>query len=434
MLFAIFGIRPLFYDRFDEEAWYGKYMPSPEGETLALLVGLTAIAGIGIGAAMMNGRAAKARKKHRSFGSQFRAPIRFTAKEVLLATLAASGAYVGVLTLMAGSQIFSQLRQGRSAEVAIGGLPEIVLMVPMTGSTAAAIFLLANRHRKLSKAEFIVLLASISTSIALVSQLGNRRFIIPTILIPVVASLIRRPARVRLWHIPAALITVLIMATIPMVRAAGARNPNESLLGAAWRYLRDEGISGTIRPIFASYDTEMFDYVAILAPRMQEEGYGWGRGTLLEFVTRPIPASWGSTTSWSNELLTKLFGGGCGEPFCPVASFPGVMFFDGGLILVAVGSLIMGAFLRSLAIAWQYNSHLSFKKLMSVVIASAFALIAMRTNTIHAAWWCLYTIGISYLVYFYAAAKRPPRKREFKSGFSEQGTRLENGERSMLNI
>lgn len=434
MLFAIFGVRPLFYDRFDEEAWYGKYMPSPEGETLALFVGLTAMVGIGIGAAMMNGRVAKARRKYRHSATQLHAPIRFTAKEVLLATLAATGAYVAVLTLMAGSQIFSQLRQGRSAEVTIGGVPEIVLMVPMTGSTAAAIFLLANRSRKISKTEFIVLLVSISISIALVSQLGNRRFIIPTILIPVIASLIRRPTRVRLWHIPAALIAVLMMAIIPMIRAAGARNPNESMLEAAWRYLRDEGISGTIRPIFASYDTEMFDYVAILAPRMHEEGYGWGRGTILEFITRPIPASWGSTTSWSNTLLTRLFGGGCGEPFCPVASFPGVMFFDGGLILVAIGSLAMGAFLRSLAIAWQYSTNLSFRRLLSVVIASAFALIAMRTNTVHAAWWCLYTIGISYLVYFYAMAKRSPRKRQFIPADSGRGTSLENEERSMLKI
>lgn len=413
MLFAIFGIRPLFGDRFEGEPWYGMYMPTQEGENIAILVGMMAALGIAIGATCMNGRATKAKKRNMKSPIRTPAPIRFGTKDVLIATFTAAAVYIGLLVAMAGVQILGQLRQGRSAELAIGGIPEIVMIIPMTGSISTAVFLLASRKRRILIPEVIILVIAIFISILLVSQLGNRRFIIPAVLIPVIAALIRRPSRVRPWHLIAATISVLMLAIIPMVRAAGARHPDETMLGAAWRYLQKEGLSGTIKPVFVSYDTEMFDYIAILAPKLSQEGFGWGRGILLEFISRPAPGGMTTATSWSDALLTKLFGGGCGDPFCPVPSFPGVLYFDGGLVAVALGSLIMGALLRLLAIAWQYNANLSFTRLMTVVIASAFALIAMRTNTVHAAWWCIYAIGISYAVYLYALSRRPARRRRY---------------------
>lgn len=411
MLVAIFGVRPLFNDRFDEESWYGIYIPSQEGESIALLVGAITMASFTLGALIMGGRVKKAAYANTQKSELSKIGIRFTAHHILAVTICATVAYVGLLTVLAGPGIFNQLRNGRSTGLAIGGVPEIVMMVPLSGSIAVALFLLTNKQRRINGTELLIALTAIISSVMLLSQLGNRRFIIPAVLIPIIASLIRRPVRVKLWHVAATVASILILAILPMVRSAGARRPGEGLVDALWRYLRDEGFTGTIRPVFASYDTEMFDFIAIVAPTLEQDRFGLGRGTLLEFMTRPLPGSWVPGTPWSEVVLTQFFGGGCGNPVCPVASYPGVLFFDGGFVLVALGSIAMGAFLRLLAIKLRYNKHLSTTEMLYIVIAASFSLVAMRTNTVHAAWWALYTMLIAFSIYTVVSflRTRPPQ-------------------------
>lgn len=399
MIVAIFGVRPTFKDRFEEGPWYDMYVPTVEGQHISLLVGVIAIVSFSIGTTIAQRTTRREARLDQFRSCQSTKQIRFTAGQVIALSAISAFTYVAALTAFAGPGIFSQLQNGRSADLAIGGIPEIVMIIPLTASVAAAIFLLTHKNRRLLAVEIIVLLMATITSVTLVSQLGNRRFIIPAVLIPLTAALIRKPARVKLIHIGLATVGVLLLATIPMVRAAGARRPGEGLLSAGWRYLQEEGPSGVIRPIFVSYDTEMFDYIAVVAPTLESDRFGWGRGTVVEFITRPLPATWIDGPAWSNSLMTQFFGGGCGDPVCPVASLPGVLYFDGGLTLVAVGSLIAGIFLRILSAKWQYNKLVSIKTQISVVIISSFALIAIRTNTIHAAWWVVYSLMIAYAVY-----------------------------------
>lgn len=398
MLVAIFGVRPLFDDRFEGGAWYGRYVPSAEGETLSLLVGVLATVGLALGALATQGKVAHMAKRGNNHTGQSQHKVYFTAKRVLVTSLVSTLAYIIMLTALAGPSIFRQLSRGRSSDLQLGGIPEIVMMTPMTASLSVAIFLLAHRHRKLLGHEIVILLTAATSSLILFAQLGNRRFIIPAILIPAIAALVRKPMRVKLWHIAIAAVGIVLLAIIPMVRAAGARRPGEGLLAAAWRYLQNEGILGTIRPIFVSYDTEMFDYVAVAAPALEKLGFGVGRGTLVEFITRPLPERLAPTQAWSDVVLTELFGGKCGDPFCPVASYPGVLYFEGGLAIVAIGSFAAGMFLRTIASKLQHNGALNLPTLMNTVIISAFALVAIRTNTVHAAWWILYTIAISYAI------------------------------------
>lgn len=399
MLAAIFGVRPLFSERFSEGPWYERYTPSPAGEELALLVGMTGILALTIGVAAsrtpINTSVTPRLQSRQEIA-------RLSIGHVAIATMVATISYLGALMLLAGPGIFGQLRNGRSADLAMGGIPEFVMIIPLMASVSTALFLLTHRKRHLRFAEIIILLGATCTSIALVSQLGNRRFIIPAALIPLIAALIRKPTRVKLWHAIVALAGVLLLATIPMVRAAGARRTGEGLLSAAWRHLKDEGISGVIQPIFASYDTEMFDYIAIVAPTLNLSDYGWGRGTVMEFIFRPLPSSWMTEQAWSDKIMTRFFGGGCGDPVCPVASWPGVLYFEGGLFIVAIGSFLAGFLLRKVSIKWQYNRNFSVRTQLYVVIVASFALIAMRTNTVHAIWWILYTLIIAYVLYIAA--------------------------------
>lgn len=394
----------MFVGRFEEGAWYSKYVPTEEGVSIALIVGAMALIGFSLGAASVRrqGRSTKAGLAISHTKNVER--IYFPAGFVVLAALGGTATYVVALTLFAGPGIFGQLRNGRSAEVNIGGTPEFVMFLPLTGAIAVALFMLGNKYRKLTRLEILIAVLAVTTSLALVSQLGNRRFIIPAVLIPVISALMRRPARIRLWHIVVSFVGVLLLAIIPMVRAAGARRPGENLLSASWRYLHEEGFSGVLRPVFVSYDTEMFDYIAIVAPGLDGSAYGWGRGSLLEFATRPLPESWNGNPAWSERLLTQLFGGGCGDPVCPVASLPGVLYFEGGFIVVLLGSVATGAFLRSLAVKWKYNGNITIGSQLCVVIISSFALVAVRTNTVHASWWILYSLLIALVLYSLAKA------------------------------
>jgi len=403
MLIAIFTIRPVFTNRFDELAWYGFYLPDQAEETLALGVGITALIGLLLGVFLARLRPRKLQAlEDRSGGLRSYDGWSFSRGKLVFATVAGLGAYVALLVAVAGPDVIRQLAGGRSSEVALAGVPEIVMMIPLAGSIAAAIFILGAKDRELVFLDIVLIIGSAAASILMVSQLGTRRFIIPAMLLPVLAALIRKPVRVKAGHIIIGAVAILFLAIVPMVRAAGARRVGENLATASWRYFQEEGIGGVLRPVFASYDTEMFDYIAVSSQGLSGDQYGLGRGTVLEFITRPIPSFTGigeiTGVPFSDQMIARLFGGGCGEPFCPVASVAGVLYFDGGFILVFLGSIAFGMGVRAVANRWVYSQGLTPFQMFAVVSVSSFALVAARTNTIHTMWWCIYTLIIGYVI------------------------------------
>ncbi|RWZ68639.1 hypothetical protein ELQ92_05415 [Labedella populi] len=120
---------------------------------------------------------------------------------------------------------------------------------------------------------------------------------------------------------------------------------------------------------------------------------------MVEFLTKPIPGN-GPGTAFSGQVLTSIWGGGCGFPNCPVASVAGVLYFDGGLVAVAVGSLLFGMLVvRFLAGRWAFNAVLADLGAAIVAVVSGFALVGARGNTVHAMWWCIYTLVVPFLIY-----------------------------------
>lgn len=405
MLFMIFGIRPLFVGRFSERTIYG-YTPTDSGEQTALTVGVVCMGAFAVGTFF----ASRSPKKLDQLAS--RSPsasgrlLNISARQTLLIAFGSVGVYLAIIFVLAGPRVISALGAGRSADPSLTGVPELVLLFPMGGSLAAALFLMSRRGVSITRTEGLLLLTACVTSIVLLSQLGNRRFLIPGVLIPVIALLMRRSVRLRLVHVALAFGAFLFIAIIPMVRSAGARLPGETLLTATARYLGTQGIGGVLSPVFASYDTEMLDYIGIAADRIQgasAPGFGAGRGTFVEFLTRPLPGLLHLPTPYSDALLTSIYGGGCGDPVCPVASVGGVLYFDGGVTGVLLGSILFGIGLRWLSVMWVTNKRLTPISATIVAIFSAFALIMTRTNTIHAIWWAIYASLLSGAIYFTAS-------------------------------
>jgi hypothetical protein len=399
MLVAIFAVRPLFANRLDD-GFYG-YAIDVASVERAIVIGTICMAAFGLGVFFATARPAK-QAKLAALPARTRRGATITAGSALLVTVAGAAVYVGALVTLAGWHTVTAMSGGRSAEASAAGVPEIISVLPLAGSISVSLFVLARGSTPIKRGEAVILITCVTVSLIMVSALGTRRFMIPAVLMPISAALIRRPAKLRLWHVPVGFVGLLFVAIVPMVRSAGARLPGENLMTASLRYAFEQGIEGILEPIFASYDTEMLDYIALASSRIHAGwlSFGLGRGTLLEFILRPVPGSRLSQAPWSDQIIINLWGGtGCGHPYCPVASVAGVTYFDGGFPSLIVGSFCFGFALRWLATRWFYNRHLGDFRSTVVAIAGSFAMVAARTNTIHAIWWCIYTLIIACVIY-----------------------------------
>ena len=307
MLIAIFAVRPLFAHRLND-GFYGYTLDTHSVER-AIAIGATCIGAFGLGVFFATARPAK-QAQLMALPARARRRTMITAGGALLVTIAAVALYLVALLMLAGSRTITALAGGRSVEASTAGLPEIILVMPLAGSISVSLLLVARGATPIKRGEFVMLLACVAISLVTVSALGTRRFMIPAVLMPIIAALIRRPARLRLWHLAVGFVGLLFVAVVPMVRSAGARLPGENLLTASFRYASEQGIEGILEPIFASYDTEMLDYIALASSRIQAGwlSFGFGRGTLLELILRPVPGSMLGQAAWSDEILINLWG------------------------------------------------------------------------------------------------------------------------------
>lgn len=422
VLSFIFGARPVFkatmpdaIEASGRDPWYLYEQPiTPLGWDIALWVGICALVTFTLGVVVLSFARRPGRPLARDTGpwsAQERVDTwSFGATACLVTAVGGTVINFGAIAAIAGPQTVLTMFGGRSAESTVPGLPEAVVIAGMSGSLAAAVLLISKRNTALLPAQWAAVVFSVALSVFQVSLGGNRRFLIPALLIPIIAFLVRKPQRVTLPWVVAAGIGAVFLAVVPMVRSAGARLPGENLFSASWRYITEEGPLASVLPVFTSYDTEMIDYIAVIAPRLGgDQPWGWGRGTLLEFLEHPLPSGGldGSTTTqvFSDEVLSGVWGGGCAEAVCPVSSVAGVSYFDGGFLGVAIGCFLFGAVLRLLSNLWSRADELSDSTVVVVVVLSAFALVAARTNTVHATWWAMYAVGFA-LVPFWVLRSR----------------------------
>lgn len=351
MLTAIFGVRPLLMASAGAYDFYGG--SAEQGFQVASNVGFVAVAAMCVGYLLALSRTRKKGLDTRELHATSPNPRSITTLRVRFKlALAVAGSFVGFWFLImafvgGGFSFIGQLFAGRSADVILRleNVPSIVPALPVVAALIAAnARVVTERERILIRGERIAYWLVILMAVVPPAALGTRRFLIPSLVagaIGVVAARWGKRVSLRMLAILASAFVVL--AILPFVRSAGSRTGRTDLAGAIGDYFSAGGLQGVLDGFFLSYDTEMFSYISYVAPTLGESiPYGMGRLTIVDILISPIPASLSPFSTWSNEILTRLFGGGCAEVFCPVPSLPGALYFDFGFIGVAIGMFAVG--------------------------------------------------------------------------------------------
>lgn len=418
ILYAIFAIRPLYTDRFlpsklSGSGFYG-FIPTLDGQMTASVVGLLLLWSIAAGVLWSNAAGGFWQTQHKQEGqsagnlwgglqSEEAMPQHLRPSRAVAVTLLALAFYAAILIQFMGFAGFLAMAGGRSAEAATGSVPQIVMTIPIAGSVAGALLILTAPTVHFDAARWLAIGFCVSTSLMMTSQLGTRRYIIPSVLILATALLMRRPVRARVWHLAVGLGVLIFLVTLANTRAAGARMEGENLFGATIRTVHDFGVRDLAAFFFTSYDTSMYDYIAVLAPDL-ESGYlklGLGSGTVGEFFANPFPAALTPFVERSTELKAHLFNYACIGPGCPpnpVISVGGTLFFDWGYLGVVIGGVVVGLVIRALAYRWSRAATMSTSQNIITAVIGSYAMIAARTDTVWAIWWCIYTLIIAAAV------------------------------------
>ncbi|MBY4225580.1 oligosaccharide repeat unit polymerase [Rhodococcus fascians] len=387
ILVAIFGVRPLVVDYGAGPRLYGYSTNS--GLLEATIVGLIAIIAVICGYLVVRPAAASCEinqqnsmRRINSVAKLGESPVTrvlagclaFILLWVIL--MAARGGGIDALIGMAGG------RSAASSRI-VEDLPLAIYCLPAASTLTAATWR-ALRERNgwsLSSSEKLIYWIIVLVSLLPPLMLGNRRFVLPCVVAAVIAANLsprRWNARIKIWQLSLAVFVFLLLAIVPFVRSSGSRNEGDSLIEALFAFIQTEGVGGVLTNFFTSYDTEMLDYIAYVAPRLGGElDYGLGRGTLQDVLLTAVPARIADTQSWSNEVLITLFGQPCGSGICPVPSFAGTAFFDFGYIGVVILGLVVGGLCRLFETAIIRPAGFG---LVAVLVVGALPATAIRGN------------------------------------------------------
>ena len=445
ILVAIFGIRPLLVVGEPNHLFYGRDVS--EGYWTSVVVGALAISALGVGywlwpsrrisndsqehppanlggADLSGGRGIMFAVSRVSIGALATVCIGLVLAWTLLMVALAGG--TGVLSTMAGG------RSGESS-LAIENLPIIVYSLPAAAAYTAAFWRIVVERSigSLDRSSKLVFWGIVLLSLGPPALLGNRRFILPCVIAAVIAANFptkRWNARITPLKVFASLAVVTILASIPYVRSAGSRQSGDNLIDALVSYVQAEGFTGVFTNFFRSYDTEMFDYIALVSPGLgSTTPYGWGRGTFMDVAVSALPAQAVDTPAWSNQILIDTFGQTCAAGVCPVPSYAGTAFFDFGFVGVALLSVICGVLFRAFENSFHRSGGLA---LLALLIAGSFPATAIRGNY-PSQMWIAFNIfvltAISLIILRLLAKPVPADVRHVRGRKAPIGTRRDMG-------
>jgi oligosaccharide repeat unit polymerase len=403
MLLSIFAIRPLVASG-DDFDLYG--LDASSGAGYAEKVGTIALVCLALGAVL-------ARTK-RSIMWPLRAEAEPSRRELrspwAVVALAVAGGVVtvAVLALIGGSAaLHGYFVSGRSAQLtsALSGLPTFVSMISFLGAAAAAVYAaVIVQSRRFTRREVAILSFGIAVSFLLNVSTGNRRALIPIILVPISVVLLARAGRLSKVILGLGVVAIFFFATLPFVRSEGAR-PGANVFAASTQFATANGLGLVAHDFFVSYDTEMFNYVAFVGPRLGESiPYGNGQAFFGELITFPFPASASPQDNYSDVMLQRLFGKNCAQGVCPVPSAPGVFMLDFGFLGVAVGMTVVGWFYRRVETSGALG--LTPASLVAAGVVAGYAPILIRTYSPDAVWWEIY-FGVLCWVSFKVLVLKP---------------------------
>lgn len=260
--------------------------------------------------------------------------------------------WLGLQIFLGGGVDYLQvLFAGRNSvnEEIQSGVPNVVGALPMVGALAVCLSRVRCGDAPLGARTNLYFWIAIAICVIPPTALGARRFLIPTLIAVAISLAVPR------WRsiIPPRFLIVgvcvlVVLMVIPFVRSEGSRTQSASFAGATIDYLVNEGLSAPIEQYFTSYDTEMLNYIAL--GEVARDGtfpYGYGRATIGEFFVTALPQSTTPLNAFSDDFLLYNYGGKCGQPYCPVPSFVGLLMADLDLVGVVIGMTILGVVLHA---------------------------------------------------------------------------------------
>jgi hypothetical protein len=300
-----------------------------------------------------------------------------------------------------GSDLVDGLRlfAGGASPVLIerwAGTTEYLSSSPVLASCAATLLGIATSWR-MSRRQVILAAAFVAYPLVVFYVSGDRRFMIPTAGVPIVAWLLmtgRRPGRrILLLAVPAAF---AVLTAIPFVRWGAAQ---EGAGGLAAAFI--QGIGNPVRAVdrfILGPDTSMFSALAVEVRVLREPAdFFYGRATVGDLILAPIPHLLvpGKPQTARDELLTSAYGNPCQVitgGVCDDFSIIGTAYQDFWVPGVAA---LMAAFGAASAAIWSRWRRVGNDPRTVVVLVAwvVFIPIIFRAGFMPAAAWCLYFLA-----------------------------------------
>lgn len=264
---------------------------------------------------------------------------------------------------------------------------------PILAACAATLIGVFLRWR-LTRLQLILVVVLIAYPSIVFYLSGDRRYVLPSVGIPIIAWMLMtkiRPGR-RLLLIVGP-IAFLVLATIPFIRWAEARNESGGVAAAF-----TEGLGNPVKAVdrfVLGPDTGMFSALALEVRALRTpQDFFYGRATVGDVLLAPIPhiVFPGKPQTARNEMLIKTYGAPCGTSvngICDDFSIIGTFYQDFWLPGVALLMALVGAASAAIWGAWQ-QSPLDARRVVVVASWVVFVPIIVRAGFMPAFQWCLY--------------------------------------------
>jgi hypothetical protein len=355
MLALLFGVRPLYIIVGGQYEYLG-YQTEPQ-ITAVIGLGLLGSVAFAIGYFWFRrGRVACGEGPTVTDEATGRPALR---KSVVLVALISSVLGVGLfavnlLRMGPPGQVIPLWLGGHSIQLndASAGSTEYLASAPILLACAAtAIGVVWTWHLTRLQMVMVFALAVASAGVFLIN--GDRRFLLPCVLVPVVAyylSVDRRPGRKLLAAaIPLAFV---LLATVPWFRTAAGR----AEFGGIPTILAQSVTSPLTawNRFITLNDTEMESALSVQLQVQRDPGdFYYGRATFGDLLLAPIPSAIfpGKPVTARNDMLTRAFGAPCtvsANHYCPDFSVIGTFYQDLWWPGVFLGMAALGAFSRAI--------------------------------------------------------------------------------------
>jgi oligosaccharide repeat unit polymerase len=406
ILISVFGVRPLLSLQSRELEFYGYSIRG--GFNSAAFLGFVAVLSFAIAYGLTPPRRRNGQFNDSSEGSGSEPGIALPA----LTAVALSGAWIAAMIAYGGGLSFlSHLFAGRSAAVSrhLEGMPIVIAALPSIGAVVLAVSVIRTlRTRPMAGREILFATFALLASAIPPLALGNRRFLLPTLLVFALVFFYRRwNQRVRPTVLLTGFAILLALISIPYIRSAGSRTGRTDFAGALAEYLSSRGPFGALEDYFVGYDTEMFAYISFISPKLGLTiPYGDGRGIFGDFLLNFVPSQFAHSPLWSDRILFMVFGKGCGSGACPVSSIVGVTYFDFGVLGVTLGLAFWGWLAR---VVERSVIHAEGLRLVAAVSFFVTFPALTRGNTINQLWITINILAVAIIAHVAIGLLTSPR-------------------------